>query len=235
MDEVSDTAFHTYRALVYDDPQFVRFFQEATPIGELAQLNIGSRPPKRTASDRIEDLRAIPWVFSWMQSRYTLPGWYGIGTALGAYADQSPTHLTRLREMYQQWPFFTTMLDNAQMSLAKADMDIAARYARLVGDQAMAQRIYGTIAGEYQRSVEIICRITEQEALLDTQPVLQKSIRLRNPYVDPLSYLQVELLRRLRALPPEGDSEDLKTQRRDLRAAVLLSINGVAAGVKNTG
>jgi len=235
MDEVSDTAFLAYRALVYDDPQFVRFFQEATPIGELAQLNIGSRPPKRTASDRIEDLRAIPWVFSWMQSRYTLPGWYGVGTALAGYADQSPAHLTRLREMYQQWPFFTTMLDNAQMSLAKADMDIAARYARLVGDQAMARRIYGTIEGEFRRSVEIICRITEQEALLDNQPVLQKSIRLRNPYVDPLSYLQVELLRRLRALPPEGDSEDLKTQRRDLRAAVLLSINGVAAGVKNTG
>ena len=235
MEEVSDTAFHAYRTLVYDDPQFVRFFQEATPIGELAQLNIGSRPPKRTASDRIEDLRAIPWVFSWMQSRYTLPGWYGVGTALSGYADQSPVHLTRLQEMYRRWPFFATMLDNAQMSLAKADMDIAARYARLVGDQGMAQRIYGTIAGEFQRSVAIICRITQQEALLDNQPVLQKSIRLRNPYVDPLSYLQVELLRRLRALPPEGDSEDLKAQRRDLRAAVLLSINGVAAGVKNTG
>ena len=235
MDEVSDAAFHAYRALVYDDPQFVRFFQEATPVGELAQLNIGSRPPKRTSSDRIEDLRAIPWVFSWMQSRFTLPGWYGVGAALAGYADQSPAHLTRLREMYRRWPFFATMLDNAQMSLAKADLDIAARYARLVGDQAMAQRIYEKIAGEFRRSVDIICRITEQEALLDNQPVLQKSIRLRNPYVDPLSYLQVELLRRLRALPPEGDSEELKAQRRDLRAAVLLSINGVAAGVKNTG
>lgn len=235
MDEVSDTAFQAYRTLVYDDPGFVRFFQEATPIGELAQLNIGSRPPKRTASDRIEDLRAIPWVFSWMQSRYTLPGWYGVGTALSGYAGQSPAHLTHLRDMYRQWPFFTTMLDNAQMSLAKADMDIAARYARLVGDQAMAQRIYGKIAGEFRRSVDIICRITEQEALLDNQPVLQKSIRLRNPYVDPLSYLQVELLRRLRAVPPEGEGEELKGKRRDLRAAVLLSINGVAAGVKNTG
>ena len=235
MDEVSDAAFHAYRALVYDDPDFIRFFQEATPIGELAQLNIGSRPPKRTASDRIEDLRAIPWVFSWMQSRYTLPGWYGVGTALGDYAGQSPAHLTRLQEMYRQWPFFTTLLDNAQMSLAKADMDIAARYARLVGDQTVAGRIYGQIAGEYRRAVLVICRITDQDALLDNQPVLQKSIRLRNPYVDPLSYLQVELLRRLRALPPEGEGEDLKEKRRDLRAAVLLSINGVAAGVKNTG
>ena len=235
MEEVSDTAFRAYRALVYDDPHFVRFFQEATPVGELAQLNIGSRPPKRTASDRIEDLRAIPWVFSWMQSRYTLPGWYGVGAALAGYADKSPEHLMRLREMYRRWPFFTTMLDNSQMSLAKADMDIAARYARLVGDQKMAQRIYQTIAAEFERSVAIICRITDQDALLDNQPVLQKSIRLRNPYVDPLSFLQVELLRRLRALPPEGDSEELKAQRRDLRAAVLLSINGVAAGVKNTG
>ena len=235
MEEISDTAFHAYRALVYGDPHFVRFFQEATPVGELAQLNIGSRPPKRTASDRIEDLRAIPWVFSWMQSRYTLPGWYGVGSALSSYADQSPEHLARLRDMYRRWPFFATMLDNAQMSLAKADMDIAARYARLVNDQDMAQRIYRTIAAEFDRSVAVICRITDQDALLDNQPILQKSIRLRNPYVDPLSFLQVELLRRLRALPPEGDSEELKAQRRDLRAAVLLSINGVAAGVKNTG
>ena len=235
MDELSDTAFAAYRGLVYDDSQFARFFQETTPVGELAQLNIGSRPPKRTASDRIEDLRAIPWVFSWMQSRYTLPGWYGVGTALGDYAAQSPAHLVRLQEMYAQWPFFTTLLDNAQMSLAKADMEIAARYATLVQDQAMAQRIYAKIAAEFERSVTVICQITEQESLLDHQPILQKSIRLRNPYVDPLSYLQVELLRRLRALPPEGESEDLKTQRRDLRAAVLLSINGIAAGVKNTG
>ena len=235
MNEISDTAFAAYRALVYDDPDFARFFQETTPVGELAQLNIGSRPPKRTASDRIEDLRAIPWVFSWMQSRYTLPGWYGVGTALGKYADQSPAHLAHLQEMYRQWPFFTTMIDNAQMSLAKADMEIAARYATLVKDQTMAQRIYKKIADEFNRSVAVICQITEQESLLDQQPILQKSIRLRNPYVDPLSYLQVELLRRLRALPPEGEGEELKAQRRDLRAAVLLSINGVAAGVKNTG
>jgi len=235
MEAMSNTAERTYRALVYDDPDFVRFFQEATPVGELAQLNIGSRPPKRTASDRIEDLRAIPWVFSWMQSRYTLPGWYGLGTALSQYAGQSPTHLESLREMYRQWPFFATMLDNAQMSLAKADMDIAARYASLVQDQEMAQRIYQTIRVEYNCSVEIVCRIIGQETLLDNSPILQKSIRLRNPYVDPLSYLQIELLKRLRALPLEGDTEELKVQRRDLRAAVLLSINGVAAGLKNTG
>ena len=235
MDEVSDTAFAAYRALVYGDKDFVRYFQEATPVGELAQLNIGSRPPKRTASDRIEDLRAIPWVFSWMQSRHTLPGWYGVGTALTQYADQSPEHLERLRQMYRQWPFFTTTIDNAQMSLAKADMEIAARYAALVTDQTIARRIYGRITDEFEKSVAIIGRITGFDALLDNQPVLQKSIRLRNPYVDPLSYLQVELLKRLRALPLDDDSEEMKTARRDLRAAVLLSINGVAAGMKNTG
>ncbi len=235
MDDISEAAFQAYRALVYGDPDFVRFFQEATPIGELAQLNIGSRPPKRTASDRIEDLRAIPWVFSWMQSRFTLPGWYGLGTALGNYAQHSSENLRRLQTMYQDWPFFTTMLDNAQMSLAKADMDIAARYTTLVTDQIMAQRIFGTVHAEYTRSVSCINSIIGQEALLDSQPVLQKSIRLRNPYVDPLSYLQVELMTRLRALPTDGDDEALKMTRRDLRAAVLLSINGVAAGLKNTG
>ncbi len=235
MDEVSDTAFTAYRSLVYGDPDFVRYFQEATPVGELAQLNIGSRPPKRTASDKIEDLRAIPWVFSWMQSRHTLPGWYGVGTALSAYADQSPAHLERLQTMYKQWPFFATTIDNAQMSLAKADMEIAARYAALVTDRAIADRIYGAIAAEYEKSVAVIRRITGLDALLDNQPVLQKSIRLRNPYVDPLSYLQVELLKRLRALPSDDNSEETKIARRDLRAAVLLSINGVAAGMKNTG
>ena len=237
MDEVSHTAFTAYRALVYDDPGFVRFFHEATPIGEFAQLNIGSRPPKRTASDRIEDLRAIPWVFSWMQSRYTLPGWYGVGAALGAYAAASAANLTRLRRMYDEWPFFTTLIDNAQMSLAKADLDIAARYAALVSDRANADRIFGAIADEYTRTVSVLLQITEQFALLDTAPVLQKSIRLRNPYVDPLSYLQVELLRRLRALPPPSDTDTdaIKAQRRDLRAAVLLSVNGIAAGMKNTG
>ena len=194
MDEVSDAAFAAYRTLVYGDKDFVRYFQEATPVGELAQLNIGSRPPKRTASDRIEDLRAIPWVFSWMQSRHTLPGWYGVGTALTAYADQSPTHEERLRQMYQSWAFFTTTIDNAQMSLAKADMEIAARYAALVTDDTIRDRIFGAISREYEKAVAIIGRITGMDALLDNQPVLQKSIRLRNPYVDPLSYLQVELL-----------------------------------------
>ena len=237
MDELSDTAFGSYRGLVYEDPEFVKFFQATTPIRELSQLNIGSRPPKRTASDRIQDLRAIPWVFSWMQSRYTLPGWYGVGAALESYARQSASYLARLQQMYQGWPFFATMLDNAQMSLAKADMDVAARYAGLVKEGELRERIFGTIREEYERTVRMICQVTEQETLLDHSPILQKSIRLRNPYVDPLSYLQVELLQRLRALPAseENEPESLRAQRRDLRAAVLLSVNGIAAGLKNTG
>ena len=240
MDVLSRDAITAYRALVYDDPQFVTFFHETTPISEFSQLNIGSRPPKRTASDRIQDLRAIPWVFSWMQSRYTFPGWYGIGTALERFTNTDPENLARLQRMYQEWPFFATTLDNAQMSLSKADMDIAARYSTLVKDVESRQRIYSAIRSEFDRSVRMICTITGQNALLDNAPVLQKSIRLRNPYVDPLSYLQVELLKRLRALPPTDDApgEDadaLRTQRRDLRAAVLLSINGIAAGLKNTG
>ena len=236
MNALSDTAFHSYRALVYEDADFVRFFQQATPVGELSQLNIGSRPPKRTASDRIQDLRAIPWVFSWMQSRVTLPGWYGVGTALQAFIVQSDTHLALLQIMYKEWPFFATMLDNAQMSLAKADMDIASRYATLVTDISLSQRIFGKIKAEYALCIETICAVTNQHALLDNSPRLQRSITLRNPYVDPLSYLQVELLKRLRALSTGDDiSDDQKEQRRDLRAAVLLSVNGVAAGLKNTG
>lgn len=242
MEAASTKAFDAYRDLVYNDPEFIRFFVEATPIGELAQLNIGSRPPKRTASDRIEDLRAIPWVFSWMQSRFTLPGWYGVGSGLGSFADAAAENLALLRTMYREWPFFTTTLDNAEMSLAKADMDIAARYSGLVGDRALADRILGRLRAEYDASVRAVCSIMETNSLLDNNPVLQKSIRLRNPYVDPLSYLQVELLRRLRALPSDVDAaadEDwrslIRSQRQDLLSAVLLSINGVAAGMKNTG
>jgi phosphoenolpyruvate carboxylase len=230
MEAMSKDALSAYRKLVFDDPDFVQFFQEATPIGELASLNIGSRPPKRTATDRIEDLRAIPWVFSWMQCRITLPGWYGVGTALDNFARASSSNLALLQKMYTKWPFFAATLDNCQMSLAKADMHIGAKYATLVKDQELADRIFGEIRKEYDTTVSIINRITNSAALLDNNRVLQNTIRLRNPYVDPLSYIQVELLRRLRALPPEESETS-----RELQASVLLSINGVAAGLKNTG
>ncbi len=230
-DKMSEVAFKKYRALVYDDPEFVTFFETATPITELSQLNIGSRPPKRTKSHAIEDLRAIPWVFSWMQSRIVLPGWYGLGSGLKSFADESPRNLSILREMYEAWDFFATVIDNAQMSLAKADMQIAARYVSLVPDQGMAQRIFADIRAEFDIARQQICAVTEQDNLLDRNPVLQKSIQLRNPYVDPLSYLQVELLCRLRSLPADVESDE----RKNLLAAVLLSVNGIAAGLKNTG
>jgi phosphoenolpyruvate carboxylase len=241
MEIISDDAFAAYRSLIFEDQGFVRFFQEATPIGELASLNIGSRPPKRSATDRIEDLRAIPWVFSWMQNRITLPGWYGVGSALTKFIEGSAENVRLLQEMYISWPFFTATIDNCQMSLAKADMHIGAKYAKLVKDRALSERIFGKIKSEYERSVSVVNLITKSSTLLNNNAVLQNSIRLRNPYVDPLSYIQVELLRRLRALPPEekisqeAQIEGVANRGIELQAAVLLSINGVAAGLKNTG
>jgi phosphoenolpyruvate carboxylase len=220
---MSAISYRKYRALVYDDPEFLTFFSEATPIGELSQLNIGSRPPKRSGSNKIEDLRAIPWVFSWMQTRIVLPGWHGLGSGLTSFGD-----VEVLRQMYREWDFFSTMIDNAQMSQLKADMDIAARYVGLVQNKSLASRIFGLIREEFELTRQMILSITEQEHLLDKAPVLQRSIRVRNPYVDPLSYLQVELLRRLRA---EEDEEE----RKSLLLSVLLSVNGIAAGLKNTG
>lgn len=240
MERMTAVSLKSYRDLVYEDPDFARFFHEITPIGELSQLNIGSRPPKRTSSDRIEDLRAIPWVFSWMQSRITLPGWYGLGTAIQSFIEESPQNIEVLRSMYRDWPFFAITIHNAEMSLAKADMDIAAKYASLMQNADVRDKIFQRITSEYRKTRDGICAIANVSALLDANPVLQKSIKLRNPYVDPLSYIQVELLARLRALPaeedvPESDQNSNRESRRNLRAAILLSINGVAAGLKNTG
>lgn len=228
MEDLANHSRHTYRTLVYDHPRFVEYFRTATPITEISRLKIGSRPASRKASDRIEDLRAIPWVFSWMQSRHTLPGWFGLGSALDAYIARDAAGLFTLREMYAQWPFFSTIIDNAQMIVAKADMDIAARYAALVPDQALRDEIFGIIRAEYDRTVQRVCDIAQIEEVLATNPILNHSIKQRNPYVDPLSFVQIELLRRLRADP--GGSEHAA-----LEDAILLSINGIAAGLKNTG
>ncbi len=229
MGELADHSAGVYRGLVYDDPRFVHYFYEATPITEIVRLNIGSRPASRKSSQRIEDLRAIPWVFAWMQSRHTIPGWYGLGSALDHFVEQhGEPGLALLRRMYHEWPFVTTTIDNAQMILAKADMRIARSYAALVPDQELADAIFGQIAAEYEHTVRAVLLVTEQDHLLDNTPILQLSIDRRNPYIDPLSAIQLELLRRLRA-KADDDSPD------DLRAAVLLSINGIAAGLKNTG
>lgn len=226
LDGLAESARKAYRELVYETPEFLSYFEQATCIGEIAELKIGSRPARRSAARSIEELRAIPWVFSWMQSRHTLPGWYGLGSAVAAFLQSNPDGLAMLADMYNRWPFWRTLIDNAQMILAKADLVIARLYADLVKDQGVATRIYGRIADEYRAAVEAVCKITGQSALLERSPVLGTSIERRNPYVDPLSFIQLVLLDRLRN--QTGPREELVT-------AVLESINGVASGLKNTG
>lgn len=243
MNNLSERAYACYRGLIYGTPDFLRFFEQATPILELGWLNLGSRPARRAKGRSIEELRAIPWVFSWMQSRYVLPSWYGVGSALEAYVAQEPGSLEELRRMYREWPFLRAFLDNMQMTLSKADMHIARHYALLVEDEQLRQRLSTLILGEYERTRRMLLEIVGGRALLDTSPVLQRSIRLRNPYVDPLSHFQVTLLRRLRALggPLVLDESTQETageqdrERAQLTYAVLLTINGIAAGLRNTG
>ena len=228
MEELSETASDTYRDLVYRDEDFLAFFSEASPIGEISLLNIGSRPARRVQNPTVDSLRAIPWVFAWTQNRFLLPSWYGAGTALAQYTADDEK-LNTLRQMYEGWPFFRTLVDFMQMTLAKSDLRIAENYTSLVSDAAVRKRLWNRISEEHAACVNALLLITGNEYLLDDSPVLQRSIRLRNPYVDPLSYVQVTLLRRLRALPENSpDREDaLKT--------LLLSISGVSSGMLNTG
>ncbi|GIQ69505.1 phosphoenolpyruvate carboxylase [Xylanibacillus composti] len=229
MKSISEKAQTKYQDLIFRDPDFVTFFKESTPLQEIGELNIGSRPSKRKNSDRFEDLRAIPWVFSWTQSRYLLPAWYAAGTGLRSYVQDSEERLQELREMYEQWGFFRSTIDNLQMALSKADLLIAKEYAKMVQSDEVRNRIFGWIEEEYALTSSLILQITGQEEILDNVPVIQESIRLRNPYVDPLSYMQVDLLTELRGLR-EKDEEDS-----DLLREVLLTINGIAAGLRNTG
>ncbi|MBD2844082.1 phosphoenolpyruvate carboxylase [Paenibacillus sp. IB182496] len=227
--QISETALEKYQDLIFRDSDFLTFFKESTPLGEIGELNIGSRPSKRKNSDRFEDLRAIPWVFSWTQSRYLLPAWYASGSALQQYVDGSAERLAQLQEMYESFPFFRSLIDNLQMALAKADLQIAREYASMIKDDAIRDRIFGQIEAEYKRTSEMILSITGQQEILDNVPVIQESIRLRNPYVDPLSYMQVQLLTELRELrASEADDAELLRE-------VLLTINGIAAGLRNTG
>jgi len=223
MRSLADWSRVTYRDLVYGDPDFVDFFQQATPIREIAELKLGSRPARRTSSTRIEDLRAIPWVFSWTQARMVLPGWYGLGAALEQGCAEFGLEL--LQHMYREWPFFATTIGNAEMALSKADMPIAERYVEMVEPELMRDRIWGKIRAEYDRAERMILMITGQSHLLEHDPVLRRSIERRNPYVDPLSFLQLELIQRLRG------TEDAES----LIRPVLLTINGIAGALKNTG
>ncbi len=220
------TARRHYRDLVYGTPEFIDYFEQATPLTEIAELKIGSRPARRTGAKSIEDLRAIPWVFSWMQSRHTLPGWFGLGTAIESLLNEQPEALETLRAMAVRWRFWRVAVENAQMILAKADMSIARLYADLVQDQDVAERIHGRIREEFDRTVAMLKKVTNQDELLGHKPFLQRSIARRNPAIDPLSLIQVELLRRLRS---GGQSDPI------LERAVLESIQGIAAGLKNTG
>jgi len=225
MDSMSDTAFKMYRELVYETPGFIDFWQAATPLDEIKRLHIGSRPAARGQSTAVNKIRAIPWVFSWMQSRFNLPGWFGLGSSLVALDDNK-----LFRDMYQGWPLFRTMLDNTEMSLLKADMDIAALYVDLVPDKKMGQEFFNIILTEYQLTGDAVLSISGHTHLLDAEPVTQKAVQVRNPYVDPLNYVQVEMLRRLRAL---SDLENEEAQ--SIREVITITINGIAAGLRNTG
>jgi phosphoenolpyruvate carboxylase len=226
---ISEQAQTKYQDLIFRDEDFLTFFKESTPLPEIGELNIGSRPSKRKNSDKFEDLRAIPWVFSWTQTRYLLPAWYAAGTGLQSFAQGNESNLAVLKEMYEDWSFFRTMIDNLQMALAKADLLIAKEYGSLVKESAIAERIFNLIKDEYELTSSIILQITGQQEILDNVPVIQESIKLRNPYVDPLSYMQVELLTELRALRENNGDDAI------LLREVLLTINGIAAGLRNTG
>ncbi|MDP8946999.1 MAG: phosphoenolpyruvate carboxylase [Actinomycetota bacterium] len=228
MEDLSVTARKTYRALVYEDKGFPAFFSDASPIRELSMLNMGSRPARRVQNPGVQSLRAIPWVFAWTQNRFLLPSWYGAGTALGAYAREE-SGLARLCEMYEHWPFFRTLADFMQMTLAKSDLRIAETYTFLVSDPEIRDRLWNDIFREHSSCVEALLKITGNRNLLDDSPVLQRSIRLRNPYVDPLSYIQVSLLRRLRELPEDS------SERRTVLNTLLLTISGISSGMLNTG
>lgn len=226
MEALSASAFQAYRALVYETPGFEQYFWESTVIAEIASLNIGSRPASRKQSTSIEDLRAIPWVFSWAQCRLMLPGWFGFGAAVADWkAHHGEAGIQVLRRMHQEWGFFRTLLSNMDMVLAKSDIAIAERYSELVSDESLRQRIFTRVKAEWQASIDALLEITQETALLDSNPLLKRSIRNRFPYIDPLNHLQVELLRRFRA-----GTQDEKVQR-----GIHLSINGIAAGLRNSG
>ncbi|WP_353189712.1 phosphoenolpyruvate carboxylase [Pandoraea pnomenusa] len=235
MQALSDTAFSAYRDLVYETPGFTDYFFSATPIAEIAELNIGSRPASRKFSDpkhrRIEDLRAIPWGFSWGQCRLLITGWYGFGSAVSAYLDGDAEAASRdkrldtLRQMVKRWPFFANLLSNMDMVLAKTDLAVASRYAELVPDEKLRKRVFNRIVAEWQSTTQALALITGHDERLADNPLLARSIKNRFPYLDPLNHLQVELLRRHRA----GESDERA------RRGIHLSINGIAAGLRNTG
>lgn len=231
MEELSATAFAAYRHLVYETPGFEQFFWESTVIAEIAHLNIGSRPASRKKSTSIDDLRAIPWVFSWAQCRIMLPGWYGFGSAVEAYVQKhGEAGQQRLQAMHANWPYLSSLLSNMDMVLAKSDLAIASRYAGLVSDKALSEAIFGRIQAEHDRTVRHLLAVTGQTALLERHPELQRHIADRHPYLDPLNHLQVTLLQSFRERQQRNEEPDERVQR-----GIHLTINGLAQGLRNSG
>ncbi len=238
MDELADLARRAYRSLVYEEPGFERFFRAVTPLEELSTMALGSRPARRGAAGEvagtpplagIESLRAIPWVFAWSQARIGLPAWYGLGSALEGYESaHGEGSLARIAELYRDWPFLTSAFDNAELILGRSAPRIAGLYAALAGD-GDGPRLWGRIIDEYERSIRELARVTGRTELLSSEPLVGRSIRLRRPYIDPLSHIQVRFLARLRSLPAEDPD------RERFRRLVQLTVNGVAAGLQNTG
>ncbi len=224
LDELSQTSYAFYREQIVDDPEVFTYFEQATPMAELEHARIGSRPVRRTGKRTFADLRAIPWVFGWMQCRQLVPAWFGVGYALEKFAAK-PGGLEKLRAMTQSFPLFLDIVRNVEMALAKCDFGIARLYASLVEDAALRDRVYSKLEAEFNRTQTMILAMTGQQELLETNPVLARSIKLRNPYVDPMSLIQVELMRRKRA----GEDSD------GMNRAIASTINGIARGLRNTG
>jgi phosphoenolpyruvate carboxylase len=225
--ELASSSRAFYRELVYETPGFVSYFRQATPIDLIERIRLGSRPSRRFHTDNLGDLRAIPWVFAWTQSRHLLPAWYGLGCALEKFiADHASNGLNLLRRMYKGWPFFTILIDNAEASLAKTDLYIASRYAALVQPQKLGASVFGRIREEYERSIRGVLEVSGSTRLLERQPVLAESIRLRNPYVDPLNFLQTRFLERWRRAPD---------QQPDILHLLQITVGGIAFGMKSTG
>jgi phosphoenolpyruvate carboxylase len=226
IDELSADAFAFYRKGIAENREVLEYFEVATPVNELVHARMGSRPARRSQSHDLADLRAIPWVFGWMQSRHAVPAWFGVGYALEKFAAKGAENLARLREMMKSFTLFSDLVRNVEIAMAKADMEIARMYAtELVEDAGLREKVFRLLAEEFDRTRGMLLRVTSQENLLEGNAVLSQSIRLRNPYVDPMSLIQVELLRRKRV---NGATDELDY-------ALGATINGIAAGLHNTG
>ena len=235
LDTLSATSYDFYRRHIVDSPETFTYFEQATPVAELEHARIGSRPAKRTDASSakkrsMEDLRAIPWVFGWMQSRHLVPAWFGVGHALSTFVGGNPDKLAHLQGIFKSFPLFIDIIRNVEMALAKADFGIAKLYASMVEDEGLRDRVYSMLEAEFNLTQQMVLAVTGQKTLLETNPVLEQSIRLRNPYVDPMSLLQVELIRRKRAAIANNQPQNAELDR-----AITATINGISAGLRNTG